>query len=235
MRVAMSIRRGMLARVITGCVMAGLLAIGRTAPALGQASADIAVVVHPAVPVDSLSLAELRRVLLGDREFWAAGLRVSLLIRAPVARERDAAVKTVCQMTEAQFRQHWIGKVFRADTPSGPKIVYSTEMALEQVSRVPGALAFVELPVTAKGVKVLKIDGKSPGQAGYPVKSTGPSDRLQPELFQELLEPRLGPQAAVPGRDAELRHREIVLRVGPFEQIQGMHLVAERRVDHRER
>ena len=28
-------------------------------------------------------------------------------------------------MTEAQFRQHWIGKVFRADTPSGPKIVYS--------------------------------------------------------------------------------------------------------------
>ena len=28
-------------------------------------------------------------------------------------------------MTEAQFRQHWIGKVFRAETPSGPKIVAS--------------------------------------------------------------------------------------------------------------
>ena len=49
-------------------------------------------------------------MLLGDREFWAPGLRVTLLIRAPIARERDAAVHDVCQMTEAQFRQHWIAQ-----------------------------------------------------------------------------------------------------------------------------
>ncbi len=73
-------------------------------------------------------------------------------------------------MTEAQFRQHWIGKVFRADTPSGPKIVYSSEMALDQVSRTPGAITFVESSAVVKGVKVLKIDGRSPGQAGYRVK-----------------------------------------------------------------
>jgi hypothetical protein len=132
-----------------------------------QAPTDIAVVVNPGVPVENLSIVELRRILLGDREFWASGVRVTLLIRAPVARERDAAVKNVCQMTEAQFRQHWIGKVFRADTPSGPKIVYSNEMAIDQASRVPGAIAFVTTPVTNKSVKVLKIDGRSPGQAGY--------------------------------------------------------------------
>jgi len=79
-------------------------------------------------------------------------------------------VKDVCQMTEAQFRQHWIGKVFRAESPSGPKIVYSTEMALEQVSRTPGALSFVPAAVAGRGVKVLRIDGKAPGQPGYSVK-----------------------------------------------------------------
>lgn len=131
---------------------------------------DIAVVVHPDVPVSNLSLADLRRILLGDREFWTTGVRVTLLIRAPIARERDAAVKDVCQMTEAQFRQHWIGKVFRADAPSGPKIVYSTEMALEQVSRTPGALSFVPAASAGRGVKVLRIDGKTPGQPGYSVK-----------------------------------------------------------------
>ena len=94
-------------------------------------------------------------------------MRVTLLIRAPIARERDAAVQSVCQMTEAQFRQHWIGKVFRAETPSGPKIVYSTEMALDQVSRLPGAITFVPIPQVTKNVKVLKIDGRSPGQTGY--------------------------------------------------------------------
>ena len=147
-----------------------ILALLRPAAATTQAAPDITVVVNQDVPVDNLPLTELRRVLLGDREFWASGLRVTLLIRAPIARERDAAVKTVCQMSEAQFRQHWIGKVFRAESPSGPKIVYSNEAAIDQLGRTPGAIAFVEGPVTAKGVKVLKIDGLLPGSTGYKLK-----------------------------------------------------------------
>ncbi|HET9266760.1 MAG TPA: hypothetical protein VFO31_01300, partial [Vicinamibacterales bacterium] len=107
-------------------VALGLAVALPAAPAARQASPDIAVVVHPDVPVDNLTLADLRRILLGDREFWTSGSRVTLFIRAPIARERDAMVKDVCQMTEAQFRQHWIAKVFRADTATPPKIVYST-------------------------------------------------------------------------------------------------------------
>jgi ABC-type phosphate transport system substrate-binding protein len=131
---------------------------------------DIAVVVHPDVPVDNLSFADLRRVLLGDREFWSSGVRVTLLIRAPVARERDVAVKSICEMSEAQFRQHWIAKVFRNETPSGPKIVYSSEMAIDQVTRTPGAITFVESSKVTKAMKVLKIDGLTAGQAGYKIK-----------------------------------------------------------------
>ena len=150
------------------CLLATLATT--TVRAQGQAAPDIAVVVNAEVAVDNLSMADLRKMLLGDREFWPGGVRVALLIRAPIARERDAAVKTVCEMTEAQFRQHWIGKVFRAETPSGPKIVYSRDMALDQASRTPGALTLVESPVSQKGVKVLKIDGKSPGQPGYALR-----------------------------------------------------------------
>jgi hypothetical protein len=154
---------------VFAALLVGALVLLVSTPAHTQ-TGDIAVVVHPDVPVSNLSLADLRRILLGDREFWTTGVRVTLLIRAPIARERDAAVKDVCQMTEAQFRQHWIGKVFRAESPSGPKIVYSTEMALEQVSRTPGALSFVPAAVAGRGVKVLRIDGKAPGQPGYSVK-----------------------------------------------------------------
>jgi ABC-type phosphate transport system substrate-binding protein len=137
---------------------------------VGTQGPDIAVVVHPDVPIDNLTVAELRRILLGDREFWAAGVRVALFLRAPVARERDVAIKDVCQMSEAQFRQHWIAKVFRADVQSAPRIVYTGQMAIEQVSRTPGAITFVESTAAVKGVKVLKIDGRSPGQAGYRVR-----------------------------------------------------------------
>ena len=133
-------------------------------------AADLAVVVHPDVPEQELSLSEVRRILLGDRQYWTSQLRVTLLIRAPVTRERDVVLKTIYRMTEAQFRQYWIGKVFRAETTAGPKIVYSTEMAAELVSGIPGSIAFVDSARVPKGLKVLRIDGFLPGDKGYPLR-----------------------------------------------------------------
>ena len=138
----------------------------RPAPAQ-PAAGDVAVVVHPTVPVSDLSFSDVRSVLMGDRQFWSSNLRVTLLIRAPSAREREVVLKTVYQMTEAQFRQYWIGKVFRAEASSAPKIVYSNEEATEVAASVPGAIAFVDASKIPKGLKVLKVDGKLPGEKGY--------------------------------------------------------------------
>ena len=154
--------------VLCGAWLLGLIApIARPAAVHAQAGGDIAVVVHPDVAVDNLTTSELRRIVLGDREFWPASVRITLLLRAPVAHERDVILKNVCQMTEAQFRQHWIGKVFRADTALAPKIAYSNEMAIDLVSRVPGAIAFVPASQVSKGLKVVKIDGRLPGDTDY--------------------------------------------------------------------
>ncbi len=70
-------------------------------------------------------------------------------------------------MTEAQFRTHWIGKVFRAETPTGPRIVGSASMALEQVRNSPGAITFVEATSVGPGMKVLTIDGRRPTDPAY--------------------------------------------------------------------
>ncbi len=137
-------------------------------PAL--AAADIAVVVRPDTPADNLSFSEIRKLLLGDRQFWNSNLRVTLLIRAPAARERDVVLKTIYRMSETQFRQYWISKVFRAEASSGPKIVYSNEMAAELVNALPGSVAFVDATQVPRGLKVLKIDGKLPGDKDYPLK-----------------------------------------------------------------
>ncbi|MBI4475303.1 MAG: hypothetical protein HY646_21750 [Acidobacteria bacterium] len=134
------------------------------------AAADIAIVAHPQVPVDSLSFADLRKLLLGDRQFWTSNIRVTLLIRAPVAKERDVILTKIYQMNEAQFRQYWIGKVFRAEASAGPKIVYSNDMAASLVGTIPGSVAFVDAAQIPKGLKVLKIDGRAPGEQGYPLK-----------------------------------------------------------------
>lgn len=133
-------------------------------------SDDIAVIVHPDVPEQDLPLTEIRRLLLGERQFWHSGLRVTLLIRAPVARERDVVLKKIYRMTEAQFRQYWIGKVFRAESVTGPKIVYSNEMAVQLVAAIPGSITFVDSTQVPPGVKTLKIGGKAPGESGYPLR-----------------------------------------------------------------
>lgn len=145
-----------------------VLAIAIASPL--AAAANVAIVVSPNTPVDSLSFAEVRKLFLGDRQFWNPKLRVVLLMRAPVAAERDIVLRNIYQMNEAQFRQYWISKVFRADVSSGPKIVYSSEMATELVEAIPGAVAYMDAAQVPKNLKVLRIDGKLPGEKGYPLR-----------------------------------------------------------------
>jgi hypothetical protein len=149
-------------------LLAGILFL--VFPSVGAAGGDIAVVVRPDTPVDGLSLAQTRKLLMGEQQFWNQGLRVTLLLRAPAARERDVVLRVIYGMNEAEFRQYWISKMFRAEATSGPKLVYSNEMATELVLALPGSVAFVEAAEVPKGLKVLKIDGKLPGQPGYPLK-----------------------------------------------------------------
>ena len=133
-------------------------------------AADVAIVVRPDLPVDDLTFAEVRKLFLGDRQYWTANLRVTLLVRAPVARERDIVLRTIYGMSEPQFRQYWISKVFRAETATGPKVVYSNDMATELVAAIPGAVAFVDAAHAPKNLKILRIDGKLPGDRGYPLR-----------------------------------------------------------------
>jgi ABC-type phosphate transport system substrate-binding protein len=155
------LRSAILAATICGRGLAG------APPAF---AGDIAIVVRPDVPVDSLTFAELRRLMLGDRQFWASNLKVTLLVRAPGAREREVVLKSIYQMSEAQFRQYWIAKVFRAEAASSPRVVYSNETAAELTSAIPGAVAFVDAAQVPKGLKVLKINGALPGDKSYPLK-----------------------------------------------------------------
>ncbi len=133
-------------------------------------STDIAVVVHPDTPITDLSLAEVRKVLLGERQYWNSKLPVSLLIRAPVARERDVVLRVIYQMSEAQFKQYWVAKIFRAEVTSPPKIVYSNDLQYDLVSAIPGAIAFVDARNVRPGLKVLRVDGHLPGDRDYPLR-----------------------------------------------------------------
>ena len=131
---------------------------------------DVAVVVHPDTPISNLSLAEVRKVFLGDRQYWSTNIPVVLMIRAPVARERDVVLKIIYQMSESQFKQYWIAKIFRAESATAPKVVYSNDMANQLVTAIPGSIAFIDSKDVKPGSKVLRVDGRLPGEPGYPLR-----------------------------------------------------------------
>ena len=133
-------------------------------------SVDVAVVVHPDTPVSDLSLADVRKVFLGDRQYWTSNIPVVLLMRAPVARERNVVLQVIYQMSEAKFKQYWIAKIFRAESATAPKVVYSNDMANDLVTAVPGAIAFIDAREVRPGAKILRVDGHLPGEPGYPLR-----------------------------------------------------------------
>lgn len=136
---------------------------------------DIAVVVHPEVKVDNLAFAELRKILLGDRQFWSSGQQVTLIVRAPGAAERKVLLEKIYKMSEAQFRQYWVAKVFRAQATSGPRVVVSNQESVELVGVLAGAIALVDADDVPSGLKVLSIDDLKPGDPSYALSRT-PAD-----------------------------------------------------------
>ena len=133
-------------------------------------SQPLAIVVHKDTQVDNLSLEELRSIFLADQQFWSDRQRIILLVRAPQSDERDFVLNRIYQMSEAQFRQYWIAKMFRAEVPRGPKIVFSTDMTLDLVVAIPGSISFIRADQVSENVKVVRINGALPSESGYPLK-----------------------------------------------------------------
>src|SRR5881397_2913105 len=159
-------------RVVTllGVILWAVVTLHSPSAAQTSRGADVAVVVNSDTPIADLSLSEVRKVLLGERQYWNSKLPVVLLIRAPAARERDVVLRVIYQMSEAQFKQYWVAKIFRAEAAAPPRIVYSNDMQYELVSAMPGAIAFVDARSVRPGLKVVRVDGHMPGEKDYPLR-----------------------------------------------------------------
>jgi len=70
-------------------------------------------------------------------------------------------------MNDLELKQFWLGKLYRGEIASFPRVVDSDVAVRRLVGQAPLALGFLEASAVDGSVKVLRIDGKLPGQAGY--------------------------------------------------------------------
>jgi phosphate transport system substrate-binding protein len=143
-----------------------LVAVAQTS--LAQSDA-VAVVVNPKNPVSNVSRSELRKIFAGERRTWAGGLFIKLVVRVPGSYERIALLRLL-EMSESEYRQYWIAQVFHGDAQAEPVALFSNGMQKEAIGAFPGAIALVTMGDVKPGMKVLKVDGRLPGESGYPVR-----------------------------------------------------------------
>lgn len=115
-----------------------------------------AVVVHPSNPVASLSLAQLRRIYVGEVKDWreVGGRPGPILL---ISREAGSGAREI-------FR--------RAVGPVAPEsaVVPAHGIAALYVEMLPQAIGYVGLRVARNSrVTVVAIDGRRPGDPGYPL------------------------------------------------------------------
>jgi ABC-type phosphate transport system substrate-binding protein len=131
---------------------------------------DIAVVVNEKNSVTAVTMSDLRKILLGERKFWKGNSPVQLVLRDPGTPEREKVIGLSLKMDDAEFAKYWRTMVFRGEASAEPLAVPSNGMATEYVADTPGAITFVIGRNLRPDLKVLKVDGKYPGEAGYPLR-----------------------------------------------------------------
>lgn len=133
----------------------------------------LAVVINDAHPEADLSLAELRRIYLGEQRFWSDGTPIhGVLPPQQPAGLSEAFIRGFLGLSPNEFWRRWKSNAFRGLNNRTPRSLSTAPSTLRVIfrSKVPIAVVpFESLPENAAGLRILSVDGRRPGEPGYPL------------------------------------------------------------------
>jgi ABC-type phosphate transport system substrate-binding protein len=143
------------------------LALSSGSPAFQE---DLAIIVNKTNPIEAMTLAELRDVFLAERSRWPNGRKVTITMLDIGNPERDVVLRTIYRMREADFNRNFLRARFAGETTEEPKLLASPTNMVRFVFNAPGAIGYVRASSLDGSVKVLRIDGRAPGEQGYRIR-----------------------------------------------------------------
>lgn len=129
---------------------------------------DLAIIVNKANPTEALSLRDLGKIFKAEKQFWD-GEKIHLLMREQGSWEKEVILKKVYQMSDEEVKKFWLGNLFRGEVASFPAVFGSVTRIKSLIKNMPGAIGFIDSKVIDDSLKVIKIEGKLPGEPGYPL------------------------------------------------------------------
>jgi ABC-type phosphate transport system substrate-binding protein len=136
------------------------------APAV-PAVKNMAVIVSAGSKLADVPLADLTKLCKGTQKAWPDGKSFTLVIKDPESSEMRGVVQKILGGATTDIRAT-IAKL--NESRQVIKIVDSDEDLLRTVEATPGAVGIVDVYAINSAVKVLRLDGKLPFDAGYALK-----------------------------------------------------------------
>jgi len=155
-------------RVLTAAVLAVglLLAAGAAAPP--PSTTELVVVVGAGSALRDISRRALRRAYLGDVT-EERGVRLVPLNQPPGAPARVTFDRALLGLDPDAIARFWIDQRIRGQG-SAPRAIPTVPLLLRVLAQLPGGISYLrrsDLPANASGVRVITVDGKKLGDAGY--------------------------------------------------------------------
>jgi hypothetical protein len=128
---------------------------------------NMEVVISAGSKLSDVPLADLVKLCKGTQKNWSDGKSFTLIIKNPEAPEMRVVVQKLFADAGADIKGA-IAKV--NESRMIVKIAGSDEELLHIVETTPGAVGIIDVYSINSSVKVLRVDGKLPFDAGYALK-----------------------------------------------------------------
>jgi ABC-type phosphate transport system substrate-binding protein len=153
-------------RVGRALAATALLAVGTPSRA---AADDVAVIVNKSNPIVTLTMGQLRKIVLAEEGKWPTGKKIMVWMTSPGQPERAGTLKIVAGMSETDFNLHFVRASLK-DGGEPPNIVGSSALMKQSIAGVVNSVGFMLASQVDDSVKVVAIDGSLPGQPAYKLK-----------------------------------------------------------------
>ncbi len=147
-----------------------LIILAFSGSAGAQCKGGMVVIVNQSNPTQSLSVAQIRRLVLGDVRAWPNNKPVTLVIREANSAITNCVLSGIVRLSNNEYIRYLLNAEFRGEDPITPQTVTSNATAAKFVAATPGAISFVDadfVQSAGTSVKVIRVNGKLPGEAGY--------------------------------------------------------------------
>lgn len=146
-----------------------LLAFGISSTLTAAAVAeDLAIVVGKSSPVSEVSSAALRKIFRCEKTKASDGSKLTVVVRSG-GLEHGTALAAIYKTDVMGYNKYFLHATFTGTVAAAPRALSTGRSVKAFVAETPGGIGYVKASDIDDNVKALKVDGKAPGEAGYPL------------------------------------------------------------------